>query len=57
MGQSSGYIESLPSGTKKRVLALKGVQSQYEAAQLKYKKECLELERKVRRLALRSLLD
>jgi hypothetical protein len=48
MGQSSGYIESLPNGTKKRVLALKGVQSDYEDLQLKYKKECLELEIKVR---------
>ncbi len=47
MGQSSGYIEGLPSGTKKRVLALKGVQSDYEALQLQYKKECLELEKKV----------
>jgi len=48
MGQSSGYIEGLPSGTKKRVLALKGVQSDYEALMFQYKKECLELERKVR---------
>jgi nucleosome assembly protein 1-like 1 len=48
MGQSSGYIEGLPSGTKKRVLALKGVQSDYEALMFNYKKECLELERKVR---------
>ena len=50
MGQSSGYIENLPTGTKKRVLALKGVQSEYEDLQLEYKKECLALERKVRDL-------
>jgi nucleosome assembly protein 1-like 1 len=47
MGQSSGYIEGLPSGTQKRVLALKGVQTDYEKLQLQYKKECLELEKKV----------
>jgi nucleosome assembly protein 1-like 1 len=47
MGQSSGYIESLPSGTKKRVLALKGVQTKYEKLLLDYKKETIELERKV----------
>jgi nucleosome assembly protein 1-like 1 len=57
MGQSSGYIEGLPSGTKKRVLALKGVQSQYEDLQLKYKKECLELERKVRPVGKRSQIN
>ncbi|KIM23415.1 hypothetical protein M408DRAFT_332349 [Serendipita vermifera MAFF 305830] len=51
MGQSSGYIEGLPSGTKKRVLALKGVQSDYEGLQLQYKKECLELEKKYTALA------
>ncbi|PVF96898.1 NAP-domain-containing protein [Serendipita vermifera] len=51
MGQSSGYIEGLPSGTQKRVLALKGVQTDYEKLQLQYKKECLELEKKYATLA------
>ena len=47
MGQSSGYIEGLPIATKKRVLALKGVQSDYEKLLLQYKKETLDLEKKV----------
>lgn len=47
VGKSSGYIESLPVEVKKNVEALKGVQVKQIELQNKYKRECLELEKKV----------
>jgi nucleosome assembly protein 1-like 1 len=48
VGKSSGYIESLPVEVKRSVEALKGVQVKQNDLQNKYKRECLELEKKVR---------
>jgi nucleosome assembly protein 1-like 1 len=48
VGKSSGYIESLPVDVKKSVEALKGVQVKQNELQNQYKRECLELEKKVR---------
>lgn len=47
MGRSSGYIEGLPIGTKRKVEALKGVQVQWESLHLQFKMESIELEKKV----------
>ena len=47
VGKSSGYIEALPVGVKKNVEALKGVQVKQNELQHQYKRECLELEKKV----------
>ena len=47
LGKSSGYIESLPDGAKKTLEALKGVQVKQNDLQNQYKRECLELEKKV----------
>lgn len=47
VGKSSGYIESLPVEVKKSVEALKGVQVKQIELQNQYKRECLELEKKV----------
>jgi nucleosome assembly protein 1-like 1 len=49
VGKSSGYIEALPVGIKKNVEALKGVQVRQTELQNQYKRECLELEKKVSR--------
>jgi nucleosome assembly protein 1-like 1 len=60
VGQSSGYIESLPPGIKKNVEALKGIQVKQNELQNQYKRECLELEKKVCCVALissRQLID
>ena len=46
IGKSSGYVESLPDGTKKTIEALKGVQVKQNDLQNQYKRECLELEKK-----------
>ncbi|KAI0686466.1 NAP-domain-containing protein [Cytidiella melzeri] len=46
VGRSSGYIESLPDEVKRSVEALKGVQAKHNELQNKYKRECLELEKK-----------
>ncbi|KIM36297.1 hypothetical protein M413DRAFT_78327, partial [Hebeloma cylindrosporum] len=46
LGKSSGYIESLPVEVKLNVEALKGVQVKQNELQNKYKRECLELEKK-----------
>lgn len=48
VGRSSGYIESLPVEVKLNVEALKGVQVKQNELQNQYKRECLELEKKVR---------
>lgn len=47
LGRSSGYIESLPVEVKRSVEALKGVQIKQNELQNEYKRECLELEKKV----------
>lgn len=47
VGKSSGYIESLPVEVKLNVEALKGVQVKQIELQNQYKRECLELEKKV----------
>jgi hypothetical protein len=47
LGRSSGYIESLPDGVKKTLEALKGVQVKQTELQNQYKREILELEKKV----------
>ena len=47
LGRSSGYIESLPVEVKRSVEALKGVQVKQNELQNQYKRECLELEKKV----------
>lgn len=54
LGRSSGYIESLPVDVKLNVEALKGVQVKQNELQNKYKRECLELEKKVRGIPLSS---
>lgn len=54
VGKSSGYIESLSIDVKKSVEALKGVQVKQNELQNQYKRECLELEKKVRDLFLLS---
>ncbi|KAF5356440.1 hypothetical protein D9758_009534 [Tetrapyrgos nigripes] len=46
VGRSSGYIESLPTEVKLSIEALKGVQVKQNELQNKYKRECLELEKK-----------
>ena len=48
IGRSSGYIESLPIDVKLSVEGLKGVQVKHNEIQNRYKRECLELEKKVR---------
>lgn len=48
LGKSSGYIESLPAEVRRAVEGLKGVQVQYNELQQQYKRECWELEKKVR---------
>lgn len=48
VGRSSGYVESLPVEVKRSVEALKGVQAKHNELQNQYKRECLELEKKVR---------
>lgn len=47
VGKSSGYVESLPVEVKKNIEALKGVQVKQVELQNQYKRECLELEKKV----------
>ncbi|KAJ7763185.1 nucleosome assembly protein [Mycena maculata] len=46
VGRSSGYVESLPREVRRKVEGLKGVQVQQTELQNRYKRECLELERK-----------
>jgi nucleosome assembly protein 1-like 1 len=55
MGRSSGYIEGLPIGTKRKVEALKGVQVKWEDLHLQFKMESIELEKKVICLLLLGL--
>ncbi|KAG9088808.1 hypothetical protein FRC06_001833 [Ceratobasidium sp. 370] len=46
VGRSSGYIESLPPKTKRRIEGLKGVQTKYADLEAQMKREMLELEKK-----------
>jgi len=46
VGRSSGYVENLPPKTKRRVEALKGVQTKYAELEAQMKREMLELEKK-----------
>lgn len=48
IGQSSGYVESLPVEAKRSLAALQGVQAQHEKLQKDFKREVWELEKKVR---------
>lgn len=58
VGKSSGYIEALPVGVKKNVEALKGVQVKQNELQNQFKREQLEIEKKVRtNFALLGLLS
>lgn len=47
LGKSSGYIENLPVEIKLNVEALKGIQVKQNDLHQQYKRECLELEKKV----------
>jgi hypothetical protein len=47
VGKSSGYVESLPVEVKRSVEGLKGLQVKQDELVGMYKKECLELEKKV----------
>ncbi|RPD71077.1 nucleosome assembly protein [Lentinus tigrinus ALCF2SS1-7] len=49
VGKSSGYVESLPVEVKKNIEALKGVQVKQVELQNQYKRECLELEKKLQK--------
>ncbi|TFK84595.1 nucleosome assembly protein [Polyporus arcularius HHB13444] len=49
VGKSSGYVESLPVEVKKNIEALKGVQVKQVQLQNQYKRECLELEKKLQK--------
>jgi len=48
VGKSSGYIESLPVEVKLNIEGLKGIQVKQNELQNQYKRECLDLEKKVR---------
>ena len=52
VGRSSGYIENLPDDVKRSVEGLKGVQIKHNELHNRYKRECLELEKKVHLLAI-----
>lgn len=46
VGQSSGYIESLPTAVRRRVAGLKGVQKEHSKLEAEFQEEVLELEKK-----------
>ena len=46
VGQSSGYIESLPANVRRRVAGLKGVQKEHLKLDAEMQREILELEKK-----------
>lgn len=48
IGKSSGYIETLPLPVRKRIEGLKGVHTKYAKLEAEYKREVLDLDRKVR---------
>lgn len=46
VGQSSGYVESLPVSVRRRVAGLKGVQKEHAKLEAQFQEEVLELEKK-----------
>jgi nucleosome assembly protein 1-like 1 len=46
VGQSSGYIESLPPQVKRRVAGLKGIQKEHTKLEAEFQEEVLQLEKK-----------
>lgn len=46
VGQSSGYVESLPAPVRRRVAGLKGVQKEHSKLEAQFQEEVLELEKK-----------
>lgn len=46
VGQSSGYIESLPANVRRRVAGLKGVQQEHSKLEAEFQEEVLALEKK-----------
>lgn len=46
VGQSSGYIESLPDEVKRRVSGLKGIQKEHSKLEAEFQEEVLQLEKK-----------
>lgn len=46
VGQSSGYIESLPTPVRRRVAGLKGVQKEHSKLEAEFQEEVLQLEKK-----------
>ena len=46
VGQSSGYIESLPPNVRRRIVGLQGVQKEHSKLDAEMQKEILELEKK-----------
>lgn len=46
VGQSSGYVESLPAPVRKRVAGLKGIQKQHSDLEAEFQAEVLALEKK-----------
>lgn len=46
VGQSSGYVESLPTPVRRRVAGLKGVQRDHSKLEAEFQEEVLQLEKK-----------
>jgi nucleosome assembly protein 1-like 1 len=46
VGQSSGYVESLPTPVRRRVAGLKGVQREHSKLEAEFQEEVLQLEKK-----------
>ncbi|SGY13972.1 BQ5605_C010g06013 [Microbotryum silenes-dioicae] len=46
VGQSSGYIESLPLPVRRRITGLKGVQAEHSKIEAEFQREIFELEKK-----------
>ncbi|KAK2936353.1 Nucleosome assembly protein NAP [Fusarium oxysporum f. sp. vasinfectum] len=46
VGQSSGYIESLPAPVRRRVAGLKGIQKDHSKLEAEFQEEVLQLEKK-----------
>ncbi|TDZ28278.1 putative nucleosome assembly protein [Colletotrichum spinosum] len=46
VGQSSGYIESLPPQVRRRVAGLKGIQKEHSKLEAEFQEEVLQLEKK-----------
>lgn len=46
IGQSSGYVESLPAPVRRRVAGLKGIQKEHSKLEAEFQAEVLQLEKK-----------